>query len=403
MYIKSVKLKNFKQFIDEEIEFHTSKEKPLVLIEGCNASGKTTIMEAIRWCFGGTLTIHGTILNRKVYNQLAINGEINVEVEVVFINEDKEYTMKKTQKLKKVETTSSKEIIQNVSQPEIQVSYVNADNNIHIVEHVSTITDIIPFAISDLMFINSDILQEISKNIYDRESVNYLKDTIKEKFNLKIIENHITNLQLATKKLRFTLNKDESDNETLKCIETIQQVLNQLSKKLYDKQNDIIETLVSNINEFCSKIFPNQIKVQINSSYIIKTVDYNNDESRFLGNSQILCIALASIVALLNLIKRNTENKDCLYDYDNSLKVAKTPLILDSPFCVFSMEVVEKICSVIPNISEQIIILAKNPETDLIKELLKDYISDYALINIAENIDDTIDTLESSIEVKNLV
>lgn len=52
--ITSIKIKNFKGFIDEEIQFNSNAK--LIYIGGYNGFGKTTIMDAIEWCFTGKVT-----------------------------------------------------------------------------------------------------------------------------------------------------------------------------------------------------------------------------------------------------------------------------------------------------------------------------------------------------------
>lgn len=168
MYIKSVKLKNFRQFIDDEIEFHTSKEKPLVLIEGCNASGKTTIMEAIRWCLTGDIHIHGTILNKKIFKSLPINEEVDVIVEVIFICDDKRFLVKKVQKMKKVETLLGKEVVQSISSPELSVFYQDEYYQNQMVkpnECQTFINELIPYTIQKGLYISADYFHEICNKV----------------------------------------------------------------------------------------------------------------------------------------------------------------------------------------------------------------------------------------------
>ena len=249
MHIKSVKLKNFGQFVDANINFNTTKDKMLVLIEGCNASGKTTIFNAIKWClFGDLVNIHGTILNRKIFNKLDVGSEISVEVEVAFVSEDKEYKMRKIQKMKKIEDVSDVKRMQTLFPIEVYTENIDTNNNIHKLDNISTIADIVPAIVSDLMFIDPDGFRQFIEN----------------------------------------------------------------------------------------------------NTYV------------------------------------------------------KSPIILDSPLCSFSLPEAKRICSKLTNISEQVIILSKDLDADLIKEQLSDYISDYAIINMTENSDGTHDVLESTIVVQNI-
>ena len=65
MLFKSITLKNYQQFIDKKIEFSTHLEKNITLICGANASGKTTIVNAMKWCLFDDEKISNTNLLNK--------------------------------------------------------------------------------------------------------------------------------------------------------------------------------------------------------------------------------------------------------------------------------------------------------------------------------------------------
>ena len=50
MLIKKLRLKNFRQYIGEQvIEFSTDREKNVTVLIGVNTSGKTTLIRAFEW------------------------------------------------------------------------------------------------------------------------------------------------------------------------------------------------------------------------------------------------------------------------------------------------------------------------------------------------------------------
>ena len=51
--IKTIELSNYRQFVDQTIEFEFGKNKNMVIIEGKNGFGKSNIFNAINWCFFG--------------------------------------------------------------------------------------------------------------------------------------------------------------------------------------------------------------------------------------------------------------------------------------------------------------------------------------------------------------
>ena len=112
MLFKSISLKNHQQFIDEKIEFSTDSEKNITLICGGNASGKTTIVNAMKWCLFGNDNIPETnLLNKNSKDNMKIGDKNSVEVQIVLLLNQNEYLIKRIQTYEK--TNDSEVIIIN--------------------------------------------------------------------------------------------------------------------------------------------------------------------------------------------------------------------------------------------------------------------------------------------------
>ncbi|KZX14160.1 AAA family ATPase [Methanobrevibacter filiformis] len=90
MKLNKVKISNFRQYRDVEIDFARNNNKNITIIQGNNGTGKTTMLNALSWClYGNEIHDYGdkssmTICNNKSAN-LAENGEnIKVYVEIEF-------------------------------------------------------------------------------------------------------------------------------------------------------------------------------------------------------------------------------------------------------------------------------------------------------------------------------
>ena len=54
MKIEKLIINNFRQFFGEiEIEFSTDELKNVTVVHGANGSGKTSLLNAFKWCFYG--------------------------------------------------------------------------------------------------------------------------------------------------------------------------------------------------------------------------------------------------------------------------------------------------------------------------------------------------------------
>ena len=83
MYIKKIKLINFRNYIEQELEF----SRYINIIYGDNAQGKTNILEAIFLC------ALGKSYRAKKEKELINFEKENAHVEINYIKEDREGTI----------------------------------------------------------------------------------------------------------------------------------------------------------------------------------------------------------------------------------------------------------------------------------------------------------------------
>ncbi|MCI6152386.1 MAG: AAA family ATPase [Fusobacterium perfoetens] len=114
MLIKYIKIKNFRQFKNLEMNFSTDCQKNVSIISGNNGSGKTTLAQAFTWCLY-TETIYNTLLlNADIEKSLALGESAEVSVEIILEHDNTEYTIIRkqtyTRKQKDKVTTSNQDI-----------------------------------------------------------------------------------------------------------------------------------------------------------------------------------------------------------------------------------------------------------------------------------------------------
>jgi DNA sulfur modification protein DndD len=92
MEIKSIRLKNFRQFYgDQIIKLAGSGEKNVTLIHAENGVGKTTLLNAVLWTFFGATTKKFEQKERILNFEAEREGDRTATVEVVFEHEDADY------------------------------------------------------------------------------------------------------------------------------------------------------------------------------------------------------------------------------------------------------------------------------------------------------------------------
>ena len=100
MLIKRIKAKNFKTYLNLDLDISVEPDKPIILIGGANGGGKTTLFEAI---YGALYGLH--IYSAKLFNELLNAGALNKEEEKIILelhfsgkvlNEEHQYVLTRT-------------------------------------------------------------------------------------------------------------------------------------------------------------------------------------------------------------------------------------------------------------------------------------------------------------------
>ena len=165
MLLKSIKLVNFRQFINESIDFAEGKDgKNVTIILGENGTGKTTFAQAFFWClYGDTEFSDKIMLNRKVANDMRPGQEEKVIVTLRLRHGEVEYTIVREQAYHK--DFNGKVRGDNTI---IDIAYKGADGNTTYVKKSlceSEVKSILPKELSRYFFFDGERIERMSKDI----------------------------------------------------------------------------------------------------------------------------------------------------------------------------------------------------------------------------------------------
>lgn len=173
MLLKSLKLKDFRQFKGEQsVVFSTEPDKNVTIIMGENGSGKTTFAQAFTWCLYGATDFDDKMLLCKATRQKMMPGdEEKVRVEIELTHNGTDYTVIREQ-MYKVENSGSLSAKNAV----FNIAYKNKDGQREFIDKLETelrMKEILPKELSKYFFFDGERIGNMSKEIRKGKSQDF--------------------------------------------------------------------------------------------------------------------------------------------------------------------------------------------------------------------------------------
>jgi DNA sulfur modification protein DndD len=204
MWIEYIKLKNFRQYIDEKIDFLSEdKNRNFIVFVAPNGAGKTNLVNAITWCLYGK-ELHQLkekysglpLVNTTILRDMEPGAITNVEVELMIADEDiGKILIKRTQRFKKLEGQSDRVGINiqvmPVGDPSLNMLRLNPGEKdwTRVQDPVFMINRLIPESIEEYFFFDCERLDK-----YFQEAADEIRDAVFKVSQLKLLENAIEHL-----------------------------------------------------------------------------------------------------------------------------------------------------------------------------------------------------------------
>ena len=169
MLLESIKLKNFRQFRNESIDFANGENgKNVTIIIGENGTGKTTFAQAFFWCmYGETSFSDKIILNRIVASEMRPGQEEKVNVTLMLRHGDVGYTLIREQTYKKDYNNNVKG-----DNTVFDIAIKDASGNTTYVKKTqceAEVKGILPKELSRYFFFDGERIEKMSKDIISQK------------------------------------------------------------------------------------------------------------------------------------------------------------------------------------------------------------------------------------------
>lgn len=165
MLLQSIKLKNFRQFRDESIDFADGNNgKNVTIIIGENGTGKTTFAQAFFWClYGETEFSDKNMLNKMVVTEMRPDQEEKVQVTLKLHHGEVDYTLVREQTYHKDNSNRIK-----ADNTVFSIATKDASGNTTYVKKSqceSEVKSILPKELSRYFFFDGERIEKMSKDI----------------------------------------------------------------------------------------------------------------------------------------------------------------------------------------------------------------------------------------------
>lgn len=193
MLLRSIELQNFRQFINEKIDFSTDPDRNVTLIIGENGTGKTTFAQAFTWClFGETDFSNKVMLNRIVAEKMTPDQKVVVKVVLTLKHGDADYEIVRTQEYRKSYSNkiTGANTVLNISRKSSSggIKYLKPN------ECEFEIKKIIPKELAGYFFFDGERIEKMSKEIASGRKSNNFANAVQNLTGLSATLSAITHL-----------------------------------------------------------------------------------------------------------------------------------------------------------------------------------------------------------------
>ena len=240
MKIDFLELKNYRQWIDQKINFSLDDEKNITIIQGSMGSGKTNILNAITWClFGEEEHLSSKnkglpMLNNVLKNQLEANeiGSLEIKIQLKS-DENQKILIERNKKYKKTDNGDLVEIKEPID--DTFKVFLQKDGDINpFVSPNYLIEQTIPKGIKEYFFFDGEKINEY----FNKKSGEKIKKAVFEISQIEILKNSIDHLKDVKGDVEKSIKNLSSDAEKFRAQkERAEEALKTFEKKLVDAKD----------------------------------------------------------------------------------------------------------------------------------------------------------------------
>lgn len=232
MKISSITICNFRQFVgSQKLSFSVDEHENISVVHGENGAGKTSILNAFKWCFYGRTdfdTGEKNILNEHAISTSDDGDVISLRIIVEFEHDGRNYIADRFQEYKKLVNNGVEPVGGNV----FELSWIAAGGGFEKSKNPGTqINQILPEGMHSYFFFNGERIEKLAYASASHE----IRDAIRNLMGLEIMERGRAHLSGHVRK-HFNKQMSEGASGLLKDLIEKEGLLDEKIEKI---KNDI--------------------------------------------------------------------------------------------------------------------------------------------------------------------
>ncbi|MCL2063952.1 MAG: AAA family ATPase [Candidatus Cloacimonetes bacterium] len=268
MLLKSIKLRNFRQFIDEQtVTFADDYEKNVTIIMGENGTGKTTLAQAFTWCLYGETDFEDKILLCKAKSQKMASGQTEtVRVELALTHKEIEYTIISEQKYRKSDKKDKQ--VDTVGQRDFKIIYKKNGQIEYVKQNQLSvrIKEILPAELARYFFFDGERITIMSKRLAQGKGDEFVR-AVRGLLGLDALMSAIDHLKKTIKDYdkKYDTGSDVKMEEYARDIDILEKKIEKNEIRISEIENE--ETPVTDrINELNVLIEKNKVSAELSKT-----------------------------------------------------------------------------------------------------------------------------------------
>lgn len=262
MLIKSIKIKNFRQFKGEQrLDFATHENRNVTIVMGSNGSGKTSLAQSFTWCLYGNTDafVDKSVICKALETQMPQNSFENVSVQIDLEHRGNAYMIYRTQRFKKEYGGKIKD-----EPTELFVSCKTQDGQTKSVSHPEMrIKEILPQELAKYFFFDGERLEKMRGEIGRGRSKEF-PAAVRSLLGLDAMKEAIDHLAKVVRRYdeSYDPHGDSAMRNYARRIAALNERLDQICKR-FDRLSDEEEQAKNRCTELRQRIEQNKASEEI--------------------------------------------------------------------------------------------------------------------------------------------